>query len=201
MTHLIPEEIVGAADGVLAGARMRHLDECEICRRRVEDVTGLLKEAASDQVPEPSPLFWEHLSARVRAAIDAEPAFARWWRRRPGWRVLVPAGAVAMVALVAGLTQLREPPAEPALQSVALPPSTPFVPAPEPRPAALDDRLARDDWQMVADLVMPLDWETARAAGLGLEPGDAEAAVATLTSEERLELHRLLALELQRSKS
>ena len=72
---------------------------------------------------------------------------------------------------------------------------------PEPRPADVEDGLARDDWQMVADLVGPLDWETARAAGLGLEPGDAEAAVATLTSEERLELHRLLSVELERSKS
>lgn len=200
MSHLAPDEIVSAADGALAGARVRHLDECEACRRQVEDMAVLLKDAASDRVPEPPAVFWDQLSARVRAAIDAEPALARWWRRRPGW-MLVPAGAAALIALALGLAQLRESPADPMLQSASMAPSTPFALTPEPRPAEIDEGLVRDDWQMVADLVAPLDWETAVAAGLGLEPGDAEAAVATLTSEERLELHRLLAVELERSKS
>jgi hypothetical protein len=201
MSHLAPDEIVGAADGALAGSRVRHLDECEACRRQVEDMAVLLKDAASDRVPEPPAAFWDQLSARVQTAIDAEPAFARWWRRRPGWRMLLPAGAAALIAIGVGLAQLREPAADPRLRSASLTPPAPFAVTPEPRPAEIDDGLARDDWQMVADLVAPLDWETARAAGLGLEPGDAEAAVATLTSDERLELHRLLAVELERSKS
>ena len=201
MSHLAPDEIIGAADGALAGARVRHLEECEACRRQVAEMAMLLKDAASDRVPEPPAAFWDQLSARVRVAIDAEPALARWWRRRPGWRMLLPAGAAALIAIGVGLAQLQQLAADPTLQSSSMAPSVPFAVTPEPRPADVEDGLARDDWQMVADLVGPLDWETARAAGLGLEPGDAEAAVATLTSEERLELHRLLSVELERSKS
>jgi hypothetical protein len=201
MTHLAPEEIVDAADGGLADARMRHLEDCETCRRHVEELSVLLRDAADDVVPEPPPFFWEQLSARVRAAIDAEPAPARWWRRWQGWRLLAPAGAAAIVALAVGTSLLREPPAASDVGSSPPPPSMAVAPTAGPAPSEPDDRLARDDWEMVADLVAPLDWDTAVAAGFGLQPGDAEAAVATLTSEERSELHRLLAAELQRPKS
>ena len=47
-------------------------------------------------VPEPSPLFWDHFPNRVRAAIDAAPAAeaAPWWKRR--------AFALAMAVMIAG---------------------------------------------------------------------------------------------------
>ena len=37
-----------------------------------------LKKAAGE-VPEPSPLFWNHLSARVRDAVAVEPIPRAWW--------------------------------------------------------------------------------------------------------------------------
>lgn len=201
MTHFTPEEIVEAADGGLADVRMRHLDDCETCRRQVQEVSLLLEDAADDVVPEPPPFFWEQLSARVRAAIDAEPAPARWWRWWQGSRWLAPAGAVTIVALAVGISLLRERPAAPDVGSSPPPPPMASAPAAGASAREPDERILRDDWEMVADLVAPLDWDTAVAAGIGLQPGDAEAAVATLTSEERSELHRLLAAELQRPKS
>jgi hypothetical protein len=84
-------------------------------------------------------------------------------------------------------------------------------PAQDVRPATLaaqsspdeaaDVRLEPEDWAVVADLVGPVDWDTAGAAGLTIAPGDAELAVLSLTEEEQREFVRLLAGELDRSKS
>ncbi len=52
-------------------AMSRHLSD--------DEIVELLK--ATDTVPEPSPLFWEHAARRVRAAVDAEPR--RLARARP----------------------------------------------------------------------------------------------------------------------
>jgi len=63
----------------------------------------------SDDVPEPSPLFWEHFSNRVRAATSAEaaaPSPRFGWR---GWATM----ASALVAFVMVLI-FRHLPAEPA---------------------------------------------------------------------------------------
>ncbi|MEZ5288519.1 MAG: hypothetical protein R2712_27670 [Vicinamibacterales bacterium] len=42
----------------------------------------------------------------------------------------------------------------------------------------------------MAELVSPLDWETATAAGLGVEPGDVDAVLLQLNPEEQEELSR-----------
>ena len=83
MTHLTPDEFVDAADGTLETGRLRHVEQCERCRQRLETLVEALQMGAAGPVPEPSPLFWEHFSARVRNAIAAEPAPPQtWW---PGW--------------------------------------------------------------------------------------------------------------------
>jgi hypothetical protein len=56
-------------------------------------------------------------------------------------------------------------------------------------------------WDVMAELVGTLDWETAGAAGLSVVPGDSEHAAMLLTPEEQAELSRLLRGELARSKS
>jgi hypothetical protein len=68
-------------------------------------------------------------------------------------------------------------------------------------PDAGDVTLANDNWVMVADLVGDLDWDTASAAGLVVEPGVAEQALLALSAEEQQELTRLLKAELLRAKS
>jgi hypothetical protein len=193
MTHLSSDEIVDAAAGTLDESRQRHLEDCEPCRSAVATLRAVLTAAPSEPVPEPSPLFWAHFSARVREAIDAEArAGVRGWRDWMRWQAAIPLGALAAV-LLAVVASLSRPPAEQvpieAVQSAA-------------SAAELDATgLEPDRWRALADMVGPLDWDAASEAGLGVVPGDAERAALELDTEERRELTVLLASELAREKS
>src|SRR5215475_3129471 len=97
MNHLTSDELIDAMEGMLEAERRAHLDACEECRRQFDDLAGVLNDAKQASVPEPSPLFWNHFSARVNEAIDRErdSAWPQWLR----WQVLLPLGAVAMIIL------------------------------------------------------------------------------------------------------
>jgi hypothetical protein len=93
--HLDPEELIAAIDGELDPARRSHADTCEECRAAIADVGRSIETAQmAVDVPEPSPLFWDYFSARVREATRDEraPAADRWWIA--AWKPLV-AGALA----------------------------------------------------------------------------------------------------------
>jgi hypothetical protein len=184
MTHLTSDELLDAMEGLLASDRQAHLAACDACRRELDDLASALNDAKHVSVPEPSPLFWNHFSARVNDAIDAEPAGAppQWLR----WQVLLPIGAAAVVIL--------------ALM---------FAVPVQKQPEAVDAHAVEagevaqtpdDNWVMVATLVGDLDLDAATETGV-LEPGVAERAVLTLTAEEQQELTRLLKAELTRAKS
>lgn len=68
--HLSPDECLSAADGTLDRVRRHHADDCETCRQQVDAARAFLAELSAADVPEPSPLFWDHFSARVRAATE-----------------------------------------------------------------------------------------------------------------------------------
>ena len=182
MTHLTSDELIDAMEGLLAPDRQAHLDMCETCQRQLTELSEVLGEARQVAVPEPSPLFWQHFSARVRGAIDAAPE-SNWpsWLR---WQVLAPLGALAMI-VVALAMNIR-----PALNV------SDYVSG----DTSLEVPAASDSWATLTDLVGDIDLETASAAGV-IEPGAAEQAVLELTSEEQLELTRLLKAELMRVKS
>lgn len=190
MTHLTSDELVDALDGVLETARKDHLDACRPCQRRLAGLAAVLRDTRDVHVPEPSPLYWQHLSDRVRAAIDAEPLTAGRWRNWLRWPVLAPIGALALIvmALIVAVPR-RQPPATAVVVNNA--PDT--APAP--------DVAADDNWVVVADLVGDLDWDTAVSAGLTLAPDAADQAVLELTAAEQQELTRLLKAELTRAKS
>src|SRR6185436_2796109 len=150
MNHLTSDELIdameadaddGNAAGVLAAERRAHLDVCEECRRHLEDLAGVLSDAKQTSVPEPSPLFWNHLSSRVNEAIDREAA--RAWPQWLRWRVLLPLGALAMiiVALIAAV------PRQQPVAAVSAEISTPMV--------------AEDTWASFADLMGDLDIDVA----------------------------------------
>jgi hypothetical protein len=185
MTHLTPDELIDAMEGVLASDRQSHLASCDVCQRELAGLSSVLSDAKQSTVPEPSPLFWTHFSARVSDAIDrTETTDSNWpaWLR---WQVLAPLGVAAMIIL--GL--MIAAPRQEAVDSAALQ-------APE-APEALQ---APENWVMVTELVGNIDLDTASAAGV-IEPGVAERAVMHLTAEEQQELTRLLKAELQRAKS
>lgn len=196
MTHLTPGEFVDAAEGTIDAERLRHLDDCEACRRELVSLVRVMRDAGEGPVPEPSPLFWEHFSARVRDAVREEASRTSWrpqWLRGPA---LVPLSACAAVVLVVVATLPWFAPRTPNPSPMAV-----ASPASAPAPAADDSAAADTEWQVLAELVGPLDWDTANAAGLSVSPGDAERAVSDLDDEERRELSRLIAGELARLKS
>ncbi len=75
MKHLSHDELLDAAEG--HGGGREHVDACTACRAEVEALAAALREAKSVDVPEPSPLFWEHLAARVREGCEAGAGTAR----------------------------------------------------------------------------------------------------------------------------
>ena len=94
MKHLSEERLVELLEG--GAAEADHLETCPACRERFDalhQTWGLLRD---DPIPEPSPLFWQHLSERVRVAIDvespetpsAERSVRSWGLRRWPWALL-----------------------------------------------------------------------------------------------------------------
>ncbi len=190
MNHLTPDELIDAVERSLSPARQAHLTECARCGLEVTQLSTILDDSrAAAEVPEPSPLFWDHLSNRVRTAIAAEPMAprtGRWFQ----WPILAPvAGLVLLVfALVSAVPQVTVigPTTEDAGQRGA--------------PSGAVASIGVDEsWEVVSELVGELDIETAQQAGIAIGLGSAEDIVAQLTSAEQQELVRLLQAELQRA--
>jgi hypothetical protein len=199
--HLTGIEHVDLLDGRLPAARAGHVAACEACRAASEELREVLSQAAQTALPEPSPLFWDHLSARVREGVrGADTSAASEWRGWfAGWTESSSvrwgmAGALLTVVLVGGVWRASAPRADrPA------PAQTASYPAPNGDPvgvAALgaDAEVAWSLVSSVADDVLSEDvsWDRAATEGLGVRPGSAERAMGALTGAERSELVRLL---------
>ena len=156
---------------------------------------AILSAAAEVDVPEPSPLFWDHFSARVHEAVEAERAngvsrFRRWlsWPGVPLW-----AGSLAVVVLAVVIMTRG---------SVSETPSTPRGSVDVVAESAPDVPVLADDasLSLVADLVTGLDWDAAVEAGLTTDLGIADDVVTQLSDDERRELQQLLRMELEKSR-
>jgi hypothetical protein len=192
MRHLSSEQLVDLAEGVRPASSAPHLQSCETCRNRLAELRAMLSAAGSVDVPEPSPLFWDHFSARVHDAVEAEgaagtSAFGRWsWLRVSPLRV----GTVAVVVLALVMVMRVGRPGEP----VSAPAGTRASDARAPG----DTLSVGDDpsLSLVADLAADLDWDAASEAGLTTHVGVDNDAVADLTDGERRVLNQLLKGEL-----
>ena len=181
MRHVSPQEMVDLADGAASEPVVRHVAGCARCREQVESLRGMLTEAARVEVPEPSPLFWEHFTARVRDAVAAEPIPERGWAGAWNWR---PWAAVAVVTLLVGMVTLsREP-------QFTTPGADTSVTVTGPS----ETLMPSDDASLgfVGDLMQQVDLETAVDAGFRGEAGVVDRVLAELSAEERVELQRLL---------
>ena len=171
---------------------MPHLQSCEACRSKLAELRATLAAAAAVDVPEPSPLFWDHFSARVHRAVEAEqadraPAFGRGW----SWRTLsLWVGSVAVAVLVIGFATRGRVPEAPA-------PAGSLAVVAEPQ-AEVPDLADDPSLSLVADLVTDLDWDAAVEAGLTTHLDVDDDVVTQLSDGERRELHRLLRAELGR---
>jgi hypothetical protein len=149
-------------------------------------------------VPEPSPLYWPHLAARVRERVAVESIAPAWrahsWREIFTVRGLVPmASAAALLAavLIAALTNRPMP----------------LPPAPGPTtasvhvvsPDATVDIADSEAWDMLSAAAADTPIEDAHAAGLAVSAGAVDRAVQRMNPEEIDQLRQLLQSELRRS--
>ena len=193
MTHLSEAEFVDLIDEALAPARAAHLDTCAACREQAAALGAVLRDPAAAETPEPSPLCWDHLQARIRTAIDVEPRPAASWWRREGFGAVVPAAAAAalLVAVLAGVVQRatqeeRAPAAQTAANAAVVP---------DPGVDGTLDPADVDVW----DVLTSASIDDASGAGLRAQPAAIDHAVQRLSSAELTELGRLLQAELKRS--
>ncbi len=187
------DELVDIAEGTRPEASAPHLAACEPCRAQLHELRAMMSAARDVDVPEPSPLFWDHLSARVREAVDAEALPRRSWLAAALWRRRV-LGPIEVMAVAVLLIMIA------ARSLVTVPPPTAVSPAVSVADAAgefLNDVASGDDpsLTLVASLTGEVDLDTAREAGL-VPPGSAEHAVTHMSESELRELGRLLKEEL-----
>jgi hypothetical protein len=195
--HVNPEDLVDIAEGTRLETSAPHLAACASCRAQLADLRAMLMAAQDVGVPEPSPLFWDHLSSRVLEAVAAEAVPRRswldlaWWSRAVWEPMSVVAVALLLIVVVARSFVTAPAPAA----HGPLAPSFSAAPATE----LLGD-VADDDASLtvVASLTDDADLDTVREAGLAPR-GSAEHAITHLSDGELRELGRLLQEELARS--
>jgi len=181
--------------------KLTHLASCDRCRDQLADLRATRAIVSEIEVPEPSPFFWDHLSARVRDAVAAEAAAPdRWWQHLWSWpRVLAPASALVAVILIAAVA-LRT-----SMQAPVLP--GPLVAAHQENqgsssaapPELLGDTISTDDASLVlmADLTDGMEWDAEADAGLTPD-GSAEHAITHMSATELQQLASLLKEEMSR---
>jgi hypothetical protein len=201
MSHLSAEAFVDLLEGVPDEASSRHLSGCARCQDELASLRGTMSAAAPVDVPEPSPLFWDHLSRRVSEAVAEEAAagpaatpslWARWWVRSG-------VGLAACAALI-GLVFTMWP----SERAPVTPPTTADATARDASNGAASASAllgSSDDPSLglVEDLGRSLDWDEMREQmGVVAQPGGLDATVGELDGGERRELERLLKEELAR---
>src|SRR5262245_14138008 len=193
MSHLTADQLVDLAEGAGREADVAHVASCEACRRQLADLRAMLTAASAVDVPEPSPLFWDHSSARVRQAVANESAPRTiWWERLRSWPgVIAPASALAAAAVVLAIL-FHAPGQVPSSPVDSSPAGEAPAAASNSAPALLGDNAAAEEpsLELVADLSDSFGSDLADAA---LAPdGSAEHAVAHLSMSELEQLQRLL---------
>jgi hypothetical protein len=183
MSHLSRDERLLALDDALPHGRAAHLAECAACRADVETLRTVVARVRASDVPEPSPLFWDYLAARVSDAIAREPlpaaAPAPWWR--PSRYTWAAAALAALVVLVGYLGPPRRaaPPA-PVAAHVASDTTLVAGVGGEPDDAVPGDE---DGWGLIAAMA-----DEGGAPAFDPQVGQSELSISSLTAEERAAL-------------
>jgi hypothetical protein len=205
--HVNAEELVDIAEGTRPESSAPHLATCEPCRAQLHELRAMMSEVGGVGVPEPSPLFWDHLSRRVSEAVAAEEsadAKPRRWTERlmaaRAYALVTVAAAVLIAVAVSSRVQAPAPLEPPVSMTVVAPPPAYAVADASATAVLLDDAALQDDpsLMLVASLSDGVDYDTAREAGLAPR-GSAEHAVTHMNDAELRELRRLLTEELARS--
>lgn len=180
MSHLSRSDLLEALER--RDATSHHLATCSRCRRELASLRRILREVQDVEVPEPSPLFWEHFPGRVSAAVEVDrvPAAAMGFTWRSWWGATAAAAVtgMAIAGLLVGGRQLSVGPTS----------------SPSPNLAAESESVMADDtpWMLVEALAEELNLDEVELAGVVIAAGTAERAAAQLTVAEHVELVRLL---------
>ena len=211
MRHLTSDEFVDLAERALDDASLPHLAECDVCRQQLADLRAIVAVGADAlrSVPEPSPLFWDHLSARVRDDVRSEnlPARASWLDR--GWlplaRPRLAVGAVACALIVAIVAAFGSRVVAPGTRTAVAPPPAQPVEIAQNGQIAPPELLGSPDdpsLSLVVDYGRTLDWDELREQmAVSAHTGGMDATAGDLNGEERQELQRLLKEELARRRA
>ena len=188
--HLSSQECVTALDNELTPARREHLDACESCQEQVTELRALVNEAAHDaDVPEPSPLFWDHFQTRVLTAVQREePSRRTWWTTWLDTRTFVAIGVLAVVAASVALYMNR--PIAPVADSLA-----DATAVESSAVAETTTSLDGDEWEFVASVMGTLEGDDIHEV-LAPSPNAVDAAMESLTGDERDRLVKLLKAEM-----
>jgi hypothetical protein len=209
MKHLSREELIDSLEHELPLAREAHVDACPSCGAERAALQHVLHRVAEVEVPEPSPLFWEHFSARVHDQVVRQPAPlpSAWpaWMTLSGWRSWGwPRWAVGAATLVicvtlgwAGWRDYRQGAVRGGSTGAYNLPATPLG---SDGGSALDGS-SDEDWNLVVSMAEDVTVEDGDEAGLAVKPGAAERVLTDLSSEQRSELARLLTAEMLRPAS
>jgi hypothetical protein len=196
MKHLSESELTDALDVAVSPDRAAHLRDCGRCSDAVDAMRVVLSRLDVD-VPEPSPLFWDHLSTRVRQQIEEQAARPRLeWMA--GWRLPGIAAIALAATLLLAVPVSRTRPGGPTSLD------TPAQSASAVRLSSAPDYVVADDietdeaWAVVRAVAEDAVWEEVNDAGISARPGSVELAVSELTETERSELAALLREELRR---
>ena len=198
MSHLSRDERLLAVDDALEAPRAAHLAACEGCRAEVEALRGVVARVRAVDVPEPSPLFWDHLAARVGDAIAREPLPARgaaWWHLPQwGW------GLAALAVVAAGSAYLAaRPPATPAVAVLRSGSATGARAGATPTLSATSTEAGdeRDEgWGLIAAMADETELTPGDATALAPLAGQSELSISQLSRDERAALIAELEAEL-----
>lgn len=120
-THLEPDEFIAALEQPPDAAAAEHLASCATCRTELAHLRRTCDELTGADVPEPSPLFWDHFPARVRRATDedVDRRTASWWGSgRLSWALGSAAAVVVLAgAVLWGPNATRSPESSPAIET------------------------------------------------------------------------------------
>jgi hypothetical protein len=160
-----------------------------------EELLAALKEV---DVPEPSPLFWEHLSQRVKDSIADEPLPPTGWLGRFNFAWAAGIFAVVAVAVIAVTVTVHLRPREMAVSATG--PVTQSLSSSDNQPVPLAPIADDASWALMGDLASDMDLDQARAAGLIVMPGEVDRVVTEMTPEEQRAVVEFLQQEIKNSK-
>jgi hypothetical protein len=205
MSHLSRSEIVDLVDDTLSPARAAHAETCASCREQVETIRAALRQAVTLDVPDPSPLFWDHFQGRVREGVARAPRPSMWaWIRVGGFAPLAAALVAVLavgVAIFGGLTHGRwalvdqhaAPSVEPSGAAVA------GVESADQGIAQVLEAADSEVWAVLTAAAADVELEEAHAVGMHVHSATIDRAVQRMSPAELNELGRLLQSELKHS--